>query len=175
MRLTSLNMNKRRFLQVVLCGTACSLLPIPAHAHRQKRAISSIEWNARTNRLEITHTLHLHDAEQALDKIGALKTPDLSPLRARAQLALYTQKRFKIYDAQGHNIQLSIVGAEIDSGYAYVYQEVSFEKTPTELFIENSLLQDIYLDQTNLVNITLGNELKTLIFSVEDKKQKITL
>ncbi len=123
--------------------------------------------------LEITHVLHLHDAEQALSRLGKLEQPDLTSLRARANLALYVQERFTLSHLNGDAIILKIVGAEIDGSYAYVYQDASMFGAPDGLEVENTLLQDIYLNQTNLVNITLRNELKSLTFFTGDSAKKI--
>lgn len=166
--------HRRSVLKAALCGAACTFLPVPAFAHRQKRAVSTIVWNEQTKLLEITHILHLHDAEQALSRIGKLNNPDLTPLRARAQLAIYAQEHFILTHANGKPIKLNIVGAEVDNGQAYIYQEVALRKNPHELSITNTLLLDVYMDQTNLVNITLGGQLKSLVFKAGDRAKKIS-
>lgn len=165
---------RRTLLMAALSGAAIALLPVRAFAHRQKKVISTVEWNSSTNLLEITHMLHLHDAEQALSRLGKLTQPDLTSLRARAQLALYAQDHFKLFDSNENTIALTIVGAEIVTSYAYVYQEVALSEVPKELLIDNTLLLDIYLDQTNLVNVTLGGELKSLVFMAGDRAKRIS-
>ncbi|PHR93185.1 MAG: hypothetical protein COA69_04330 [Robiginitomaculum sp.] len=165
---------RRTLLTAALFGAAVAVLPVQAFAHRQKKVITTVEWNANTNLLEITHILHLHDAEQALSRLGKLSQPDLTSLRARAQLALYAQDHFKLFDFNKNPIALTIVGAEIMSGHAYVYQEVALSEVPQELLVENTLLLDIYRDQTNLVNVTLGGELKSLVFMAGDRAKRIS-
>lgn len=165
---------RRTLLMAALSGAAIALLPLRAFAHRQKKIITDVEWNSSTNLLEITHILHLHDAEQALSRLGKLSQPDLTPLRARAQLALYAQDHFKLFDHDGNPIPLTIVGAEIVSGHAYVYQEVALSEVPQELLVDNTLLLDVYLDQTNLVNVTLGGALQSLVFTAGDRAKRIS-
>lgn len=165
---------RRSILKAVLYGTAFSVLPVSAYAHRQKRSVSSVVWNTQTNLLEVTHILHLHDAEQALSRIGKLTSPDLTPLRARAQLALYAQEHFRLTDASGAEIPLSIVGAEVENGQAYIYQEAKLAQVPHELYITDTLLLDIYSDQTNLVNISLGGEVKSLVFKSGDHAKRVS-
>lgn len=166
--------NRRSMLYAVLYGTAYTFLPICAFAHRQKQAVSTVVWNPHTTTLEITHILHLHDAEQALSRIGKLNTPDLTPLRARAQLAIYAQEHFTLTRRNGEKITLNIVGAEVDNGQIYIYQEASLVQIPTELSITDTLLLDVYADQTNLVNITLGGEVKSLVFKAGDRAKRVS-
>lgn len=166
-------LQRRSILAAALAGAACLAVPMPALAHRKKRAITTIEWNANTNLLEVTHVLHLHDAEQALARLGQLKSPDLTPLRSRAQLALYAQKQFSISQLNGDIIDLNIVGAEIQSGQAYIYLEAPLKSVPKGLLIKNSLLQDMYLEQTNLVNVLLGTEVRSLTFFTGDLEKKV--
>ncbi len=154
-------------------GLAASSMPLSALAHRRKRAVSTIEWDTSKKLLQVTHELHLHDAEQGLNRLGKIANPDLSPLRARAQLALYVQEHFKISEQNGKNIPLEIIGAEVDSTYVYIYQEVELQHVPQKLQIKNSILQDIYIDQTNLVNVILGEDLNSLIFVAGDKAKQI--
>lgn len=167
-----IGISRRKLLYFGLAGLACSGLPHLAHAHRQKRAISTVEWNASKNLLQVTHELHLHDAEQGLSRLGKIIKPDLSSLRARAQLALYVQQHFNISTQHGNKIALEIIGAEINASYAYIYQETKLPSVPKGLKIQNSILQDVYLDQTNLVNVILENEINSLVFVAGDKTKE---
>jgi len=165
--------HRRRVLASGLAGMAALCLPLNVAAHRQRRALTTIKWNERTHVLEITHALHLHDAEQALTRLGNLEAPDLTPLRARAQLALYTKKHFKLTDMDNTAIEATILGAEIESGYAYVFLEAGIKKKPSGLIITDTILQDIFVDQVNVVNIDFGGDTKTATFLIGDKAKKL--
>ena len=142
-------------------------------AHRKRRALTTIKWNESAQVLEITHALHLHDAEQALARLGNLDSPDLTPLKARAQLALYTQKHFSMMDLNRTALTSTILGAEIESGYAYVYLEADIKQKPSGLIVTDTILQDIFLDQVNVVNIDFGGGIKTATFLKGDKAKKL--
>ncbi|MBL4870954.1 MAG: hypothetical protein JKX72_08375, partial [Robiginitomaculum sp.] len=133
-------MNRRHALQAGFAGIALSAFPVRAYAHRKKKAFSIIEWNADQKLLEITHTLHLHDAEQGLNQLGKIAKPDLSSLRARAQLALYVHEHFSLKLGNNEPIPLEILGAEIENSYAYVYQQVALTSRPENLIAKNTLL-----------------------------------
>ena len=163
------HIDRRKLIHTGLAGLACCALPLTAHAHRKKRAVSTVEWNTSSKLLQVTHELHLHDAEQGLNRLGKITKPDLSSLRARAQLALYVQEHFAVFKPNGNPIDLEIIGAEIGASYAYIYQEIKLASVPNGLKIRNSILQDMYLDQTNLVNIIFENELSSLVFVAGDE------
>jgi hypothetical protein len=162
--------SKRSFLVGLV---SCATFSLPAHAHRQKKAQTSIDWNQNTKSLEVTHMLHLHDAEQALAHIGKLDRPDLTSLSARATLALYASQKFKLSDLSGRELVLDIIGAEIESRHIFIYQERKFRSAPKGLMIENQLLQDAYPDQINHVNVTLSGDVRTVIFAKGDKAKKV--
>ncbi|MEE9273120.1 MAG: DUF6702 family protein [Robiginitomaculum sp.] len=166
-------MIKRRAILAGLTAGGLALASTSAFAHRQMQSISVIKWNALSKTLTITHTLHMHDAEQALSRLGLLKKPDLTPLRARASLALYVQKHFLLRDLDNHDYDISIIGAEIDSSYVYIYNEVALSSMPSGLIITNTLLQDIYPDQANQVNVTLGGKTSSLMFRLGDGSKRV--
>lgn len=166
-------MNRRTFGKTILGGAACVALPVSAWAHRQKQAMSNIKWNAKTKILEVTHDLHAHDAEQVLARLGLIKSPDLSNLRARANLALYVQKHFKLTTLDGQNIDLTIIGAETDTTYAHVYMEAEMANAPKGLLISDTMLQDVFADQINQVNMTFGDNIRSVVFVAGDGQKKI--
>ncbi|HFB54593.1 MAG TPA: hypothetical protein ENJ46_01605 [Hellea balneolensis] len=144
-----------------------------AWAHRKKILLSTIEWNAHTHTLEVTHRFHLHDAEVALSQLGKLDKPDLTPLRARANLALHTYEQFKISTLEHDPLELDIIGVEIDGSYVFVYEEIALKQPPQGLIVENEILHDVYLDQINTVNIAISDHVKTLTFIAGDNPKKV--
>ncbi len=166
-------LNRRILGQILFGGAACTALPIRVWAHRQKQAMSHIEWNARTKMLEITHDLHAHDAALVLARLGLISTPDITNLRARASLALYVQKNFKLTTLDGQNLDLTIIGAEAGATYAHVYMEAGMAEPPSGLLITNTILQDVFVDQINQVNMAFGDNIKSVIFTAGDGQKKI--
>jgi len=170
-------LNRRTFVKSVLAatlgGTVITSLHSRAWAHRQKQALSTIEWNARTKTLEVTHDLHAHDAELVLAKLGLIPSPDLTDLRARARLALYVKENFQLSTLDGQAIDLTILGAETDATYAHVYMEAELATPPSGLLITNTMLQDVFVDQINLVNVSLLDTVHSAVFITGDGQKKI--
>jgi len=166
-------LNRRTFVKSALGGVVISSLHSRAWAHRQKQALSTIEWNARTKMLEITHDVHAHDAEIVLAKLGLIPSPDLTNLRARAHLALYVQEHFLLSTLDGQAIDLTILGVETDATYAHVYMEAELVKPPSGLLITNTMLQDVFADQINQVNVSLLDTVRSAVFMTGDGQKKI--
>ncbi len=141
----------------------------PFFAHRKPEALTTIEHNANTGTIEIVHRLHAHDAEQALAKVLHKPQLTLDSIEARAQLALYVEKRFQIVDqASKEPVTLTLIGAEHDGEYALVFQETE-SPLPNTIALRHDVLRDVFPNQVNTVNLSLNSKIRTLIFTEKDK------
>ena len=149
------------FIAVAVLGFALS-----SAAHRAPGSLTTIEWNPASEKTEIVHRLHSHDAELGVG--AALDIPDLSvhDLEGRANIALYVEARFSITSGED-NLRLELVGAELVGDYILVYQ-VQAGRLPQEIRVFDSILRDIYPEQINQVNIQDGDSVRTLAFSDDD-------
>lgn len=163
----------RRTSLALMSGAAFSAaLPISAFAHRQKTTLSTVDWDAANGTLNVIHSFHIHDAETALAAHGIIDKPDLTSLKARAQLALYTAEKFSLF-AGDKTIELDILGAENEGRTVYVYQQAKLKKPPSELTIIASILRDIIPGQLNNVDVTLGENLRSIQFKDGDGPKKV--
>ena len=90
--------------------------------------------------LEITHRLHRHDARQLLAAVEPLAdTEDLDAIEHRAALALLVSERFALRSPGGQPLLLTLVGAEVEGDYIYVYQESPSAAT-TALEVQHQVL-----------------------------------
>ncbi len=161
------------FFRVFLAFACLLAVTFSASAHRLKQATSRVVWQPSDHSLEVTHILHLHDAEQALSAQGLLDRPDLTPLKARALLALYASDHFKLFDLNEEAMDLQTIGAEIVRGRIYIYQEAELPARPDGLIVDNSILLDIYPNQVNMVNVNLSGQIKTLQFEAGDAPKRL--
>ena len=167
-------MMTRRQILALLGAGAISTLPLPVLAHRQKTTLSKIDWNAANKALYITHSYHMHDAETALAAKGIINKPDLTSLRARAQLALYTQEKFKLFMSDTE-IELEILGAEFEARTVYVYQQAFLNEKPTELSVLAEMLRDIIPGQINHVDSWLSAPVTSIKFKDGDGPKKLVI
>jgi len=166
-------MPSRRQTLSILSGTAImAALPSLGYAHRQKTTLSQVEWNESNKTLYVTHSYHMHDAETALAAAGIIAKPDLTSLRARAKLALYTARHFEL-STNDTEIDLDLLGAEHEGRTVYVYQEAYMDNAPTGLTVSASMLRDIIPGQLNNVDVTLTGELTSVQFKDKDGPKKV--
>ena len=104
---------------------------------------------------------------------SALSKTSSSP-DSRALFGSYVVNRFAVaYDDSASLQELTPIylGEEIDGQYLWVYQEVPDFATrhsgkAMQLRIINSVLRDVWPDQSNLVNVERGGKIESITFSV---------
>lgn len=165
-------LTRRKTLQTLSGAALWAALPISAFAHRQKTTLSTIEWSEAEQTLYVIHSFHLHDVETALAAKGIIDTPDLTSLKARAKLALYTAETFSIF-ANGRDVELDILGAENEGRSVYVYQQAKLDKKPSELIISASMLRQIIPGQLNNVDVKLSQTVRSVQFKHGDGPKKV--
>ncbi|MFY8047291.1 MAG: DUF6702 family protein [Erythrobacter sp.] len=155
----------------LLLGAA---LAVPAAAHQQKRAISTIAANARSGKLEIMHQVPVHDAEHALRAQGANSPDIIGSDASREDFAAYVARRFALV-LDGRPARPAYVGSEIAGGSLWVYQELPLPAPGTPITVNSQILTDMWASQVNRVNIGTGAAVTTLIFSVKSGAEDAVL
>ena len=149
-------------------------LAVPAAAHQQKAAITTVEHNPRTGLIEVVHTIPLHDAEHALRHQGKKSADITGEVESRREFARYAAERFLI-SAAGEELLLTLLGTEIVGNSLLVYQEGPSPGVGAELTIRSQVLTDIWLRQTNSVNVGRGTSPETLVFRGGDRAKTAVL
>ena len=134
----------------------------PAMAHDAPRVETEVVLNAE-NIVEVTHVLQLSTSQRMLYKAGVIDKNDLSGLKARAQLALYTAERFDLF-ADDAELSLELLGAEIDGGHVYVYQIGEVEALPSKWSARNAILRDLNPGFDNVINVPTAEGIQTIVF-----------
>lgn len=155
------------FFGRVLLALAVLFAAVPAAAHQQKLAISTVSINPRTDRVEIVHQVPLHDAEHAL-RHGGVHSPDIvGRPESRRAFADYVTDRFRV--RVGDRLaELSFVGSEVKGGSLWVYQEMPLPPSSADVAINSQILTDVWARQENRVNLGGGTDVETLIFRAGD-------
>ncbi|GHA90551.1 hypothetical protein GCM10009069_11880 [Algimonas arctica] len=155
--------------RIIIGGIAALTVATPAVAHRLARTETDVRITP-DGAISVIHVYHLQDAQSALFQAKMIDQPDLSSLRARAKLALYTQEWFTIA-ASGVPATLEIIGAEIEGDSVYIYQDGHIGDG--SLSIDARMLRDLIKNQSNSVNIVRDNETITLEFSGDDGPKQV--
>lgn len=146
-----------------------------AFAHKQRLSLTRIDWNESDKTLDVTHSFHIHEAENTLYGAGLIRYPDLTKLKTRARLALYTSEHFSLSLDGSKTLSLDIIGAEIDGQSVYVYQQVPLEAPPKRLIVSNSIFRALARDQINNVDVNINGEIKSLQFKGNDGPKSVTV
>ena len=137
---------------LLFCGLASNTL-----AHEQKAALTRVVFNANTDNLEVMHRFFLHDAEHAARQLFKESINMLESADDRELFASYVRNRFSISTISKNGeetaLKLDYVGQETDRRFLWVYQEISAPNDVTGLTIFNTVLRDVWSDQSNLINI----------------------
>lgn len=143
----------------------------PVWAHRLTTTETRVDINSQTGLIEVVHTFHIHDTEDALIKAGIIDS-SLTSLRERAKLALYVEDNFEI-SQNGAPISLDIVGAELDKRNVLTFQEGQLSLPMGELSVEASMMREMVHNQINNVDIYIDKAVTSLQFRGSDGSKKI--
>lgn len=152
----------------------CLAIAVPAAAHQQKAAITTVEHNSRTGMIEVVHTIPLHDAEHALRHQGMKAADLLGDIESRRAFARYAVERFAIA-ADGEPLELTLLGTEVEGASLLVFQEGASPGVGARLTINAQVLTDIWLRQVNSVNVGGGTSPETLVFRGGDSAKSAML
>ena len=147
-------------------GAGIALAP-PALAHRSQTVLSTVMWNASSSLLEVTHRMHPHDAELALQQTNGAGSVDITQVKNQAALMIYLEQRFLLTDG-GRKMTLEPVGAEFEGDTLLLYQQCALKAPPAKLAIDDRILRDVFEAQANLVNVRLAQRTRTFLFSGND-------
>jgi hypothetical protein len=158
-----------RLLLLLLCCLSWPLL-----AHEMKTAITKLVFNQRTGTLEVMHRFYVHDAEHAVKKLLD-KTADLVAKQStRDSFALYVSSHFQL-KADDQDLQLTLVGHELDGRFFWVYQEIAIPQDASLLQLRHDSLQSLWPEQQNIVNIERQGQVKTVKFTTHQQWQQVQL
>lgn len=135
-------------------------------------SVSDVNYNQESKAVEITHKIFLDDLENALNRRSESKVDILNSAannQLNDQLIVYLENHFSL-NIDGEKINLDFVGSEIQADAIWIYQESPSIKSFSEISIKNTILFEMFEDQTNLVHIKKGKSTKSL--RLYDKNSK---
>lgn len=116
-------------------------------------SILTIRHKPETKTLDLTWRLTAHDLEHALENVAALKLGSQKE-NPKADSVINTYfKQHLVLLQNDHQLDWTWVGKELDGETLYCYLQVEGIGSPNGLTVSNTLLQDVFTDQQNLVHI----------------------
>lgn len=154
---------KKHFLLFV------ALLPLLAfnNAHKFYVSATDIEYNDKTNSLQIISHVFTDDLEKLLQErydkeLFLLKEGEHS--KADGFVEKYFQDKLRI-SVNGKEQKLNYVGKEYDKDQLLVYLEAENVEPPTNISVENAVLTDLFPEQKNVVKVEHMDKVKSLLLT----------
>ena len=158
---------RRLYLLLMLVCSSC------LHAHSVHQSTAEAEFNAATNKLEVSLTVFINDLELALIRhsekmLSFEKTP--APEFNRYILD-YLQKTFVATDTGGQAAQIEWLGRKLDTDSiksndpaVTLFFEVAMPAGIEGYALQHTVLCDLFKDQINLLLFRTGTETVQLKF-----------
>ena len=121
-------------------------------AHDFFISILTIRFAPTTHTLDLTWRITAHDIEHALENVAPLKLgSEQEHPKADSILNAYFMKHLVLM--QEKQLTWKWVGKELDGETLYCYLQVDSIGGPQDLLVKNTLLQDLFYEQQNLVHV----------------------
>lgn len=138
---------------------------MPLHAFHV--SVCEIEFDESKKQLEITHRIFLDDLEIGLADWSEEQVDVLNPENPKhldQMIGKYLTEK-TTYVINGKSVRATYLGSEKEESVMYCYQVVTNLKKVKSLKVTNTLLMEIYDDQTNIVHLENGDQMKSLKLS----------
>ncbi|MCB9183527.1 MAG: hypothetical protein H6591_06375 [Flavobacteriales bacterium] len=122
-------------------------------------SILTIRHSPATHTLDLTWRMTAHDIEHALSDRAELKLgSEKENPKADSLLNRYFMEHLTLF--QEKQLTWKWIGKELDGETLYCYLQVEGIDSPNGLMVGNTLLQDVFAEQQNLVHVE-GEKLPT--------------
>ncbi len=143
------------------------------NSHRYHTSLTRMDYNPKEKIIETSIQLFTHDLVPLLEqrtkkKIDLEKTAGIDKL-----IFNYLSENFILKDEKGETKKIKWVGKEVDVDTAWVYLEISSEKSPNGFNLKNTIFFESFPEQTNLVIARFEEKKADLLFKVGDKFKEI--
>ncbi len=138
--------------------------------HAFHTSITEMRYNPKTKAFEISLRVFTDDLEKTLSinnqnkKFVIENTDKNDPF-----IEQYVRKHFVIITPKNQKLIYQYVGKEKEGDATWIYLEMPVNESIRGSKIQNSVLMDVFDDQTNIVNIFMNNEKKSYLFTVKNK------
>ncbi|MEE2710011.1 MAG: DUF6702 family protein [Gemmatimonadota bacterium] len=135
-------------------------------------SICEIEHNTDTAALELTFKIFTDDLETALEEQGVGKLrlgTDREMENADEYIRRYIEKNVVI-QVDDRSVELGYVGKEVEMDVAWCYVEVQGVLSIKSMTVSNTLLFELFEEQTNIVHINANKKKKSLMLNIANRE-----
>jgi hypothetical protein len=162
--------------RIILLALALLLAAPAAHAHDYHASITDAKYNPRTQSLEVAVKVFMDDLEEALSHRSKRKVTYNQSAQVQQLVQEYMGATLSFELEKGKPLRHTFVGAEQEVDVVWVYLEVPIKSESfTHLYVRNAVLQELFSDQMNIVNLDYKGKVSSTLFQKNDGTRKMSL
>ncbi len=154
----------------LILAVAAALLVPCLHAHSLHQSTAEAEFNAVTQKLEVSLTVFLSDLELALQKQQEKQpSPDTT---FESKIQAYLAQTFVVTDAAGHIAPLLWVGRELEADSLKsgdpaltLFFEIPLPQGLQACTLRHAVFNELFEDQVQLLSLRSGSEKSQRLFN----------
>ena len=137
-------------------------------SHKYYNSITKIEIDDNEKLLKIHTQLFVDDFEQLLKERYNMSSLVFSNLSEKEKEIVknYVTKKMQI-KINRSPVELMYLGCEVEGELLYIYLESETSEVVKRIDVENKLLQDLFTEQHNTVDVSYKNKVKSLYLHAE--------
>lgn len=138
--------------------------------HNFHSSLADMEYNPQAKAFQVSLTLFADDTENALTKfskrkyllggLGKDRKPD-------AVLTTYLQQNFQLINKKKQVLPIHYIGKEVFLEVVVVYFEIPFKGRLKDYLLKNTIMFELFDDQSNIVNLQKEGKKKSFAFQPE--------
>jgi hypothetical protein len=154
---------------------ALTFVSLFAHAHDYHASITDAKYNPRTQSLEVAVKVFMDDLEDALSRRNKAKVTYSQAPQVQQWVQEYIGASLSFELEKGKPLRHTFVGAEQEADVVWVYFEVPLQtKELTHVYVRNVVLQELFNDQMNIVNLDYKGKVSSNLFQKNDGTRKMS-
>lgn len=161
------------FIALLIFGTGVAVSP----PHPLHVSVTEIEFNEKNKSLEIMMRIFTDDLEEAIrrqqnDKsLNILHPPEGKTTDQIISDYLAAHLRLSL---DGKIRKLNYLGHEVEADAVVCYIEVTGVKNWKYIEIRNNIITEVYDDQSNIINVTVNDKVKSLRLTESEQSGRLT-
>ena len=159
------------FISLLLFSFTSLHSGVKENKHDFHTSLSELSYNPKTGSIEATIRVFTDDLETALTEFnqGKKVNVEASNKQADAIIARYLEKNWGLLTPQKTKKKMEYIGREPELDATWLYVEISDANQTKGYTFVNTLLTELFDDQTNLVNILYPAGKKTILMNAKVK------
>ncbi len=145
------------------------MLLLSFSAHKYYASITKIEINEQEQLVKVYTQVFVDDFEDVLEERYKLSAIDFENLSDEEEkyIAAYVTKKIQL-KVNRQPMELKFLGCEAKNELLYIFVEAPVKETVKRFDVENTMLQDLFSEQQNTIDITNNKITKSLHLYAEN-------